>query len=156
MLPYFVGFADGSVGKESTCQCRSHRFSPWVERKWQLTPVFLPEKSHGQRSLYSTCVCVCVCPFLLNHLKEDIHHCNALPLNTLVYILYGKGNGNPFQYSGLENPMDSGAWWATVHGANKSRTWLKRLSMHTHLVRGTLLYQHTKIITKKLIISSSY
>ena len=31
------------------------------------------------------------------------------------------GNGNPLQYSGLENPMDRGAWWATVHGVAKSR-----------------------------------
>ena len=29
----------------------------------------------------------------------------------------GEGNGNPLQYSCLENPMDRGAWWATVHGA---------------------------------------
>ena len=28
----------------------------------------------------------------------------------------GEGNGNPLQYSCLENPMDGGAWWATVHG----------------------------------------
>ena len=34
----------------------------------------------------------------------------------------GEGNGNPLQYSGLENPMDGGAWWATVHGVAKSRT----------------------------------
>ena len=33
----------------------------------------------------------------------------------------GKGNGNPLQYSYLENPMDGGAWWATVHGVAKSR-----------------------------------
>ena len=33
----------------------------------------------------------------------------------------GKGNGNPLQYSFLENPMDRGARWATVHGAAKSR-----------------------------------
>ena len=46
-------------GKGSTCQCRRHRrlgFNPWVgkipwRRKWQPTPAFLPEKSHGQRSL---------------------------------------------------------------------------------------------------------
>ena len=31
----------------------------------------------------------------------------------------GDGNGNPFQYSYLENPMDRGAWWATVHGVTK-------------------------------------
>ena len=32
------------------------------------------------------------------------------------------GTGNPLQYSGLENPMDRGAWWATVHGVTKSQT----------------------------------
>ena len=40
----------------------------------------------------------------------------------------GEGNGNPFQYSCLENPMDGGAWWAAVHGVAKS--W-KRLSDFT-------------------------
>ena len=34
----------------------------------------------------------------------------------------GEGNGNPLQYSCLENPMDGGAWWATNHGVAKSRT----------------------------------
>ena len=33
-----------------------------------------------------------------------------------------EGNGNPFQYSCLENPMDGGAWWATVHRVAKNRT----------------------------------
>ena len=33
----------------------------------------------------------------------------------------GEGNGNPLQYSCLENPMDGGAWWATVHGVAKSQ-----------------------------------
>ena len=40
----------------------------------------------------------------------------------------GEGNGNPLQYSCLENPMDRGVWWATVHGVSKSQTWLKQLS----------------------------
>ena len=40
----------------------------------------------------------------------------------------GGGHGNPLQYSCLENPMDRGAWRATVHGVVKSRTRLKRLS----------------------------
>ena len=44
----------------------------------------------------------------------------------------GDGNGNPLQYSFLENPMDGEAWWATVHEVTKSQTRLKRLSMHTH------------------------
>ena len=34
----------------------------------------------------------------------------------------GEGNGNPLQYSCLENPKDGAAWWATVHGVTKSRT----------------------------------
>ena len=34
----------------------------------------------------------------------------------------GEGNDNPLQYSCLENPMDKGAWWATVHGIAKSQT----------------------------------
>ena len=34
----------------------------------------------------------------------------------------GGGSGNPLQYSSLENPMDRGAWWATVHGVIKIRT----------------------------------
>ena len=53
------GFPGGSVGKEFTCQCRKCEFYPWVRkipwrRKWQPTPIFLPGKSHGQRSLEAT------------------------------------------------------------------------------------------------------
>ena len=40
----------------------------------------------------------------------------------------GEGNGNPLQYSCLENPRDGGAWWAAVYGVAQSRTRLKRLS----------------------------
>ena len=36
----------------------------------------------------------------------------------------GEENGNPLQYSYLKNPMDRGAWWATVHGVAQSETWL--------------------------------
>ena len=39
-----------------------------------------------------------------------------------------EGNGNPLQYSCLENHVDRGAWWAAVHRVAQSRTWLKRLS----------------------------
>ena len=44
----------------------------------------------------------------------------------------GGGHGNPLQYSCLENPMDRGAWQATVHRVAKSWTWLKQLSTHAH------------------------
>ena len=40
----------------------------------------------------------------------------------------GEGNGNPLQYSRLENPRDGRAWWAAVHGVAQSQTRLKRLS----------------------------
>ena len=50
------GFPGGTTGKESACQCRRHKFDSWVEkipwrRAWQPTPLFLPGRSHGQRSL---------------------------------------------------------------------------------------------------------
>ena len=60
-----VGFPHGSDSKESPCQCRRPRFDPWIRkipwrRKWQPTPVFLLEESHGQRSFvdYSPWGCI--------------------------------------------------------------------------------------------------
>ena len=44
----------------------------------------------------------------------------------------GEGNGTPLQYSCLENPMDGGAWWATVHGVTKSRTRLSDFTFTFH------------------------
>ena len=43
----------------------------------------------------------------------------------------GVGDGNPLQYSCLENPMDRGAWWAMVHSITKSQIRLKRLVTHS-------------------------
>ena len=45
----------------------------------------------------------------------------------------GGGHGNPLQYSYLENPMDQGAWQATVHRITESRSQLRQLSTHTYL-----------------------
>ena len=44
----------------------------------------------------------------------------------------GEGNDNPFQYSCQENPMDGGAWWATVHGVAKSQTRLSDFTFTFH------------------------
>ena len=44
----------------------------------------------------------------------------------------GEGNGNPLQYSCLENPMDGGAWWAAVHGVTKSRARLRDFTFTFH------------------------
>ena len=43
----------------------------------------------------------------------------------------GEGNGNPLQYSCLENSMDGGAWWATVHGVTKSQTQLSDFTYYS-------------------------
>ena len=44
----------------------------------------------------------------------------------------GERNGNPLQYSCLENPMDGGAWWAAVHGVTKSQTQLSDFTFTFH------------------------
>ena len=48
----------------------------------------------------------------------------------------GEGNGNPLQYSCLENPMDKGAWWATVRGGRKESDTTERVT-HTHTSEST-------------------
>ena len=53
---YTCYFYDGLPSSKESCQWRRHEFEPWIgkilwRRKWQSTPVFLPGKSHGQRSL---------------------------------------------------------------------------------------------------------
>ena len=57
---------------------------------------------------------------------EDV----SLRFDLWVGKIPGGGHGSPLQYSCLENPMDRGAWWATVHGVTKSQTSLKRLRTH--------------------------
>ena len=116
------GFPWWPIGKESTCQCRRHKFKPWVRkilwrRKWQPTPVFLPGESHGQRSL------VDCSPWGREEsdMTEQLHF--HLSLSCI-----GEGNGNPLQNSCLENPRDGGAWWTALYGVAQSWTRLKRLS----------------------------
>ena len=62
--------------------------------------------------------------------------CNAGDLGSIPGLdrSPGEGNGNPLQYSCLENPMDGEAWWATVHGIAKSQT---RLRDFTHSLTHT-------------------
>ena len=58
----------------------------------------------------------------------------------------GGGNGNLFQYSCLENSINNGAWWATVHGVTKSQTWL---SAHTHTHTHTHTHMHTFLVANE-------
>ena len=62
----------------------------------------------------------------------------------------GEGNGNSLQYSCLENPMDGGAWWATVHGVAKSRT---RLSDLLHFTFKCLKTQRLNNIISLLALA---
>ena len=68
--------------------------------------------------------------------EDKASACNAGDLGSIPGLgrSPGEGIGNPLQYSCLENPMDRGAWWATVHGVAKSRT---RLSNFTHITHTT-------------------
>ena len=86
-------------------------------RQWQPTPVLLPGKSHGWRSL------VGCSPW--GHWESDTTE--QLHFHFSLSCM-GEGNGNPLQCSCLENPRDGGAWWAAVYGVTQSQTWLKRLS----------------------------
>ena len=63
----------------------------------------------------------------------------------------GEGNGNPLQYSCLENPMDGGAWRATVHGVAKSRTWLSDFTFTFHLTYRIFLSTYSQIHKLKLV-----
>ena len=86
-------------------------------RQWHPTPVLLPGKSHGRRSL------VGCSPRGRwgSDMTERLHFHFSLSC-------IGEGDGNPLQCSCLENPRDGGAWWAAVSGVAQSRTRLKRLS----------------------------
>ena len=87
--------------------------SPW-RRQRHPTPVLLPGKSHGRRSLLGCS------PWGLEEsdTTERLHFHSSLSC-------MGEGNGNPLQCSCLENPRDGGAWWAAVYGVAQSRTRLK-------------------------------
>ena len=89
------------------------RYIAW-RRQWQQTPVLLPGKSHGWRSL------VHCSPWgrKESDTTEWLHFHFSLSC-------IGEGNGNPLQHSCLESPRDGGAWWAAISGVTQSRTRLK-------------------------------
>ena len=83
-------------------------------RQWHPTPVLLPGKSHGQRSLVGCS-------------REESDTTELLYFHFSLSCT-GEGNGNPLQCSCLENPRDGGAWSAAVCGVAQSWTRLKQLS----------------------------
>ena len=96
--------------------------SNW-RRQWHPTPVLLPGKSHGQRSL------VGCSPWG----REESDTTERLHFHFSLSFT-GEGNGNPLQCSCLENPRDRGPWWAAVYGVAQSRIRLKRLSSSSYCV----------------------
>ena len=86
-------------------------------RQWQPTPVLLPGKSHGRRSLVGGSPWGC----------EESDTTERLHFHFSLSSI-GEGNGSPLQCSCLENPRDGGAWWTAVCGVAQSQTRLKRLS----------------------------
>ena len=86
-------------------------------RQWHPTPVLLPGKFHGWRSLVGCSPWGC----------EESDTAEWLPFHVSLSCI-GEGNGNPLQCSCLENPRDGGIWWASVYGVAQSQTRLKRLS----------------------------
>ena len=92
-------------------------------RQWQPTPVLLPGKSHGWRSL------VGCSPWG----REESDTTEWLHFHFSLSCT-GEGNVNPLQCSCLENPRDRGAWWAAIYGAAQSQTRLTwRSSSSTNL-----------------------
>ena len=102
----------GSILGEHLIQIHRPRYIAWHP-----TPVLLPGKSHRQRDL------VGCSPWG----REESAATERLHFHFSLSCIR-EGNGNPLQCSCLENPRDSGAWWAAVYGVAQSRTRLKRLS----------------------------
>ena len=64
---------------------------------------------------------------------------------------YGEGDGNPLQYSCLENPMDGGAWWAAVHGVSKSQAQLSNFTFtfHFHALEKEMA-THSSVLAQRI------
>ena len=93
-------------------------------KQWHPTPVLLPGKSHGWRSLMGCSPWGCE--------KSDMTE--RLPFHFSLSCI-GEGNGNPLQCSCLENPRDGGAWWVAIYGVTQRKSGLKWLSSSSSIAR---------------------
>ena len=97
---------------------------------WQPTPVLLPGKSLGQRSLVGCSPCG----------RWGLDTTERLHFHFLLACT-GEGNGSPLQCSCLEIPRDGGAWWAAIYGVAQSRTRLKQLSSSSWIIEKEREFQ---------------
>ena len=104
------------VGHDWATSLSLFTFMHW-RRQWHPTPVLLPGKSHGRRSLVTCSPWDCE--------ESDTTEWLHFPFSLSCI---GEGNGTPLQYSCLENPRDGGAWWAAIYAVSQSQTQLKWLS----------------------------
>ena len=107
--PFYWAWIKSQVLRQVVCQ------EQWVK------PLLLPSNSETQAA-------VVVKNLPAN--ARDVRNAGSVPG---LRRSPGEGNGSPLQYSRLENPMDRGAWWATVHRVTKSWTRLKWFSIHTYI-----------------------
>ena len=119
--------------------------------QWHPTPVLLPGKLHGRRSLVGHSPWGCEA----SDTTERLHFHFSLSC-------VGEGNGNPLQCSCPENPREGGAWWAAVYGVTQSQTRLKRLSSSSsssittegHLKQWNHIHTHTHTHTKHKFVKN--
>ena len=111
----------------------------WRRRRWHPTPVLLPGKSHGRRSLVGCSPLGC----------EESDTTELLHFHFSLSCI-GEGYGNPLQCSCLENPRDGGAWWAAVYGVAQSWTRLKRLSSSSSCSRSMYVCYVTSVVFDSL------
>ena len=112
-------------------------------KQWHPTPVLLPGKSHGWRSL------VGCSPWD----RQELDTTERLHFHFSLSCI-GEGNGNPLQCSYLKNPRDRGAWWAAVYKVAQSLTWLRWLSSSSSndgfTFLGPLISQESSVAAKKM------
>ena len=124
------------IQQEASSDKLQHLIVQGRRRQWHPTPVLLPGKSHGRRSL------VGCSPWG----RQELDTTKRLHFDLSLSCI-GEGNGNPLQYSCLENPRDSGAWWAAICGVAQSRTWLKQLSSSSIHTYSFYTHSHTYPLT---------
>ena len=135
------------VRQDWTTSLSLFTFMHW-RRKWQPTPVFLPGESQGQGSLVGCCL------WGRTQSWTRLKRLSSSSSSRDVGLIPGSGRspwggcGNPLQCSCLENPMDRGASWATIHRVTKNQTQLKWLSMDTlSLKKEARVYNREKTIS---------
>ena len=87
------------------------------------------------------------------HTLEFQMHVIVLKKYIMLHVvnISGEGNGDPLQYSCLENSMDGGAWWAAVHGVTKSRARLSdfTFTFHFHALEKEMA-THSSVLTWRI------